>query len=211
MTNRDRLGQRRAEAVPDGSGQLIKRGIFRRLWLRRRQGVLRKVLTKRGGRLLDLGCKDGYLTNYLAELNGGEVWGVDVSRPAIASARKKYPQLHFRLGDSQKRTPFVSGYFDYVTMFDSLGQLPDAPGAVKEAHRLLKPGGQFIVGVPIEKRFLFKLMWGPWEKVRRKHSNRIHNFSHKSFRRFMSRRKFRELKLWRSHGGGYLVAVYLKK
>lgn len=183
------------------------------MWHGRRQAVMRKIFTKRGGRLLDLGCHGGYMTNYMHELIGGEVWGVDVSRPAIAYARKQYPQLHFRLGDIQQRTPFVTNYFDYVTMFDVLEHLPDAGAAISEAHRLLKPGGQFIIGIPLEKKFLFKLMWEPWKRVRGKVWNHVHvhQFSHKSFRTFMSRRKFREVKLWRSHGGTYLVAQYEKR
>lgn len=213
MTNQPQLDHIHEEVPPDYYAKGVERNFLQWLWHSRRKAVLRKVFDRRGGRLLDLGCHGGYMTNYLQQLIGGEVWGIDVSRPAIRYAREHYSHLHFRHGDVQQRLPFTADQFDWVTMFDVLEHLPRAGAAVREAHRVLKPGGHLVIAIPLEKKLLFKLMWESWKRTKGKvwkHVH-VHQFSLADFRKFMERRRFKEVKIWRSHGGTYIVAKYEKQ
>lgn len=50
--------------------------------------------------------------------------------------------------------PFSSGEFDAVTCVSVLEHLPDLEPALEEIHRVLKPNGVVIFGVPIENLIL---------------------------------------------------------
>jgi 23S rRNA (guanine745-N1)-methyltransferase len=54
--------------------------------------------------LLDIGCGEGYYTHAFAAI-ASRSWGLDVSKPAIRAAAKRYPQVNFCVASSQ-RLPF---------------------------------------------------------------------------------------------------------
>ncbi len=68
-----------------------------------------------------------------------------------AEIRRRYPQAHTVLGDCQQRMEFADGFFDRVIAVHVLEHLPDLPGCIREAYRLLnKERGQFLVVIPTE-------------------------------------------------------------
>jgi len=98
------------------------------------------------GRLtLDLGCGEGRLTRDLAEL-GHRVIGVDIGRAMLDAARAESPELEFVEADAAER-PFADGAADLAVAFMSLMDIDDMQGAVREAGRVLEPGGRFLVAV----------------------------------------------------------------
>lgn len=62
--------------------------------------------------LLDIGCGEGYYTHAFATI-ASHSWGLDVSKPAIRAAAKRYPQVSFCVASSQ-RLPFSDNSFDAV-------------------------------------------------------------------------------------------------
>ena len=98
-------------------------------------------------RILDVGCGTGANLKFL-ELysNGREVTGVDIARDALQFCRLSGAG---RLAQaSATELPFPSGYFDLVTSFDVLVQIPGEDSdanALHEMHRVLKPGGTAFV------------------------------------------------------------------
>ena len=62
--------------------------------------------------LLDIGCGEGYYTHAFAAI-ASRSWGLDVSKPAIRAAAKRYPQVNFCVASSQ-RLPFSDASFDAV-------------------------------------------------------------------------------------------------
>ena len=61
-------------------------------------------------------------------------------------AREADPDGEYAVGDAAA-LPFADGAFDLVVAFNSLMDVDDMPGAVREAGRVLEPGGRFCVCV----------------------------------------------------------------
>lgn len=203
------------EAVPpDHYRRGVRTNIFQWLWHTQRKHMARRIFAGlHGRRLLDLGCHGGYFTEYLARITGAEAWGVDISAPAIAYAEAQYPHMHFSQGDIQQRLPFPDAYFDFITNFDVLEHVPEPEKVIREAYRLLAPGGSFVVGIALEKKWLFRLMWKVWKWSRGKVWNHVHvhQFSLASFRAIMQASAFQEEAVLHSHLGTYITVRYTKK
>jgi SAM-dependent methyltransferase len=99
-------------------------------------------------RVLDIGCGAGYGSFELAQ-SASSVTGLDVSPEAVALARGSYaaPNLHF-FAASATRIPFPDASFGLITCFEVIEHIHDWQLLLNEAHRLLAPGGQFIVSTP---------------------------------------------------------------
>src|ERR1700680_1839493 len=101
---------------------------------------------RRGLRILDAGCGTGGTTTELRRF--GEVIGVDLAWAALEPARARGLNLLARA--SIEQLPFQGATFDAATSFEvvyHLGVGSDT-SALREIHRVLKPGGLFMLRVP---------------------------------------------------------------
>jgi SAM-dependent methyltransferase len=103
------------------------------------------LLPPAGRRTLDLGCGEGRVSRDLARL-GHRVVGVDLSPALVDAARAADPDLEFRVADAAA-LPFGDAEFDCVVAFMSLQDVEDLDGSVREAARVLEPGGRLCVAV----------------------------------------------------------------
>jgi SAM-dependent methyltransferase len=100
--------------------------------------------------LLDAGCGPGSITIGLATaVAPGQTVGVDSSGEAVESARtlaaeRGCSSALFEVADIHA-LPYDDGSFDAAFIHAVLQHLPDPLGALREVHRVLKPGG--IIGV----------------------------------------------------------------
>jgi demethylmenaquinone methyltransferase/2-methoxy-6-polyprenyl-1,4-benzoquinol methylase len=122
---------------------LLSFGLDRR-WKRR---VVALATPHSGTRALDLACGTGDLTLAVAG-RGAKVVGLDVVLRMIQLARVKSPEtdsgpVWFLVGD-MGAVPFAAGEFDLVTTGYGLRNVPDLATAVREIHRVLRPGGLLV-------------------------------------------------------------------
>ena len=97
-------------------------------------------------RILDLGCGTGIVARVLRERLGGaaRIVGLDASAPMIAMAKSVAPDLDFREGNAMA-LPFADHSFDLVLSQQMLQFVPDRLAALREARRVLAPGGRLLL------------------------------------------------------------------
>jgi ubiquinone/menaquinone biosynthesis C-methylase UbiE len=99
-----------------------------------------------GMRLLDVGCGPGSITLDLAEIVApGELVGIDFQEPQVVRARelaasRNIATARFEVGDAYA-LPFPDASFDAVFAHTLLNHLRDPLRALREMHRVLRPGG----------------------------------------------------------------------
>ena len=92
-----------------------------------------------------MGCGSGLFT-HLATKTGAEVIGVDLAQGLLDLARLRNPQISF-LQEDLETLPFKDNSFDIVAGFNSYQYADSFGKALKEARRVLKPGGRFLIGI----------------------------------------------------------------
>jgi SAM-dependent methyltransferase len=120
----------------------------------------RRVLPLQGkGRLLDFGCGGG---SYLARMHaqGWQVTGLDASAVAVDRVREvlKLPAVEGTLPYPQ----FETASFDVITMWQVLEHVHQPLEVLREAYRLLSPGGRLILSVPNIDSLPFRLFGSSW-------------------------------------------------
>lgn len=162
------------------------------------------------GRVLDAGCGGGgfakAVKHYRPDL---EVHGVDISRPAIDSAKRDSGGVEFQAGDLY-RLPFKDAYFDAVIIEDVLEHLDAPENALREVGRVLKPGGVFHLFAPLEGEWFALHFWLEkfgWE-AKGKLAGHIQKFKRSTLKGMLADHGFEvETKRYSGHCLGQLVDV----
>lgn len=100
-----------------------------------------------GLRVLEIGCGLGTDGAQFAQV-GADYTGVDLTEAAIELARKRFELFNlrgeFRTADAE-HLDFANESFDLVYSHGVLHHTPDTARAIREVHRVLRPGGRAVV------------------------------------------------------------------
>lgn len=120
---------------------------------------------KKQDRILDLGCGNGRVRNFLPKeiIPEGNYFGFDLSEKLLKIARNQNPKDHFFKGDFAQTLPFGSENFEMVisiAAFHHLLNKQDQLNFLKECFRILKPGGKiFITTWILPKKYFWMNFW----------------------------------------------------
>lgn len=118
--------------------------------------VIAKLDLGQGDRLLDLGCGAGMITEYVSDLTGARVVGLEYAPEAVKVARNrtvdKKDRLSFAQGDMND-LDLEPNSFDAVMSLDTLYWAVDLNSTMAKLAAAVKPGGQVCVF----------MMQGPWD------------------------------------------------
>lgn len=115
--------------------------------------TLAEIVKERNGkirRLLVVGCGTGTEAAVLAKCLTTLVIGIDIKQNFDEKITRF---VDLRLGDAT-RMEFDDESFDFVYSFHVLEHIPDYEMALREIHRVLKPGGGYMIGTPNRSRMV---------------------------------------------------------
>jgi SAM-dependent methyltransferase len=129
------------------------------------------------GSFVDAGCGAGYGSAQLATEDGAKVLGIDIAEEAVTHAREHYgsvPNLGFERA-SCTAIPVADGSVRLLTCFEVIEHLADWRALLREAARVLEPGGLFLVSTPNQ------LYYAESRKIAGPNPFHVHEFTYEEF------------------------------
>ena len=116
-----------------------------RLW---KKDLINMMAPSKEKKLIDVACGTGDIGKiYLKKVNyQGNIFNVDPNKNMIEIGKKRFKNnknIIWKVESAEKLT-FKDNYFDYYTISFGLRNTKDINKSLKEAYRVLKPGGRFL-------------------------------------------------------------------
>ncbi|HEX4441054.1 MAG TPA: methyltransferase domain-containing protein [Thermoanaerobaculia bacterium] len=168
----------------------------------------------RGGEsVLDIGCGIGRIEKYLAP-RVREMWAVDISGEMIARAQRRLaglPNVNLReVGNTEFLSSFEAERFDLVFSFLVLQHLAreDAFLYLRDAHRVLKPGGTLVTQFPNLLSAAYTRAFVDQAEVSPRSPGRVRIYTEPEVRHLLGMLHFEVVELW--YGGhGEPAEIYV--
>jgi SAM-dependent methyltransferase len=108
------------------------------------------------GRILDMGCGTGTMLRHLSRYGAAE--GIDADADAVAFCRVRGVDTVQHVPGAA--LPFPDESFGLACALDVIEHIDDDAAALRELHRVLRPGGRLLVSVPA-----YQVLWGAQDVV----------------------------------------------
>ncbi|MFA5406138.1 MAG: class I SAM-dependent methyltransferase [Candidatus Nanoarchaeia archaeon] len=112
----------------------------------------RKIKSVKNGRLLDIGCGDGFFLRMQKE-RGWEVYGQDINPKAVKNLEK----MSIKCYSCDINKMPKKNYFDVVTLFHVLEHISNPKKFLLDIKSLLKKNGSLVIEVPNINSFEAKI------------------------------------------------------
>jgi ubiquinone/menaquinone biosynthesis C-methylase UbiE len=111
--------------------------------------IAEQMAIEAGERVLDIGCGTGRLARWIAGIAGSDrVVGIDPLPDRVQVARANSPGIRFEVGTAEDLSAFGDASFDALCMSAVFHWIGDKPKALREARRVLRPGGRLGLTTP---------------------------------------------------------------
>ena len=124
----------------------------------------------KGKMILDVGCGNGIQTSYIFEKYApGYIKAVDINAGNIDIARqeakmKRIDCVEFGVDNAQFLTTVEDNSVDFLINIESAFHYPEKPFFLKQIHRVLKPGGSFLIADILTTKMKRTRMIDLWKK-----------------------------------------------
>ncbi|MBN1907667.1 MAG: class I SAM-dependent methyltransferase [Deltaproteobacteria bacterium] len=113
--------------------------------------ILEKLDIKKGYKVLDAGCGNGYMSKKFTKLvgNAGTIYALDTDKAFIEALKKETAKTSIIavVGDITSKTPLEDSSLDliYLSTVFHIFKPAQIEGFIKEVKRLLRPGARLAV------------------------------------------------------------------
>jgi len=119
---------------------------------------IEKVGNLRGKKVLEIGCGNGVQAIYIMKkYEPSKMIGIDLNKSNIRIAQKealkqKVENIDFVIGNAEELLNLEDNSIDIVLNIESAFHYPNKDKFINQIHRVLKPGGKFLIADIIKKK-----------------------------------------------------------
>lgn len=156
-------------------------------------------------KILDVGCGSGNMILYFWQSGFKNIQGIEYTKELYEQMQLTHPYLKIQTGNAENLLPLKDSVFDCVYCNQVLEHLAHPELAIKEAWRVLKNGGAYIISVPngqhlndVIARSIQKIIYGRYEHLQ--------SFSYKNIRTILENQGYLINKVaFRKHSMDFLL------
>jgi len=108
--------------------------------------------------ILDIGCGDGRLLRDLEAVGFEDLTGIDPYMPQDLTPGSRVVLRRASVSE-------IEGSFDLVLMNHAFEHMPDPEATLRHVHRVLRPGGQALVRIPLADSFAWRHYRTDWVQL----------------------------------------------
>jgi demethylmenaquinone methyltransferase/2-methoxy-6-polyprenyl-1,4-benzoquinol methylase len=119
-----------------------------KLWWKRTARAFQPILSRPDSAIVDLCCGTGSLTLELEKLRPADaepILAIDFSHPMLALGARRFAPTAFATEANAMELPLADNSVDLITTAFGFRNLPNYDAALREMHRVLRPGGVFAI------------------------------------------------------------------
>lgn len=116
--------------------------------------TLLKKLKINNGKVLDLGCGSGKISNHISLISNSDLYGINITASHIETAKRyakniNNKKVHYQVASFNDPLKFKDNFFDAAYDLGAIIYSYDLKKTFAEIYRTLKPGGRYLTLSPV--------------------------------------------------------------